>query len=198
MSPAALLDDFSGTPAPLKQKLRELFEVAGPLLHETDDAERAAEGNDTIRGLSLRKRRARGRTVPALRTAATRDMRTEDDAEPREVDIPSEFAAATMAFEVRGESMVGEGIRSLDIVFAREPKNLDDASGEIVVCLVEGYRHLKRLEFRKGKIRLLSAARGHKIWTFDPRSHDLRVLGIVIGRSGPVGRAGGHRRHSSD
>lgn len=128
------------------------------------------------------------RTVPLLRVAATPDNETYDDeSEPRRYEIPLQFYRPRVAaFEVIGDSMSGEGIMSGDVVFTRPPRT-DDA-GEIVVCSVDGFRHLKRLLYRSGKIELVSLAPKRSVWRFDPDAHDFQVLGVVTGRVGPIAR----------
>lgn len=128
------------------------------------------------------------RSVPLLRVAATPDNETyDDDPEPRRHEVPREFYRARVAaFEVVGDSMSGDGIVSGDVVFTRPPRHED--VGEIVVCRVDGFRHLKRLFYRGGKVELVSSAPKRNVWRFDPDTHDFEVIGIVTGRSGRVAR----------
>lgn len=134
--------------------------------------------------------RAEARQVTLLRVAATPDNETYDDeGEPRRYDVPAEFYRPHVAgFEVVGDSMHGDGIVSGDIVFTRPPRDEDDAHGEICVCRVDGYRHLKRLFYRRGKIELVSSAPKRRVWRFDPGAHEFEVLGIVTGRTGRLAR----------
>lgn len=131
----------------------------------------------------LAEARADARLVPLLRVAATPDNETyDDDGEARRCEVPAEFYRPRVAgFEVVGDSMQGDAIAAGDIVFTRPPRDEDDAAGEICVCRVDGYRHLKRVFYRGGKVELVSSAPKRKSWTFDPAPHDFEVLGIVTG-----------------
>lgn len=130
------------------------------------------------------------RVVTLLRVAATPDNETyDDDAEPRKCEVPREFHRPRVAgFEVVGDSMSGDGIVSGDIVFTRPPHDEVDAEGEICVCRIDGYRHLKRVFYRRGRVELVSSAPKRRIWRFDPQAHEFQVLGIVTGRMGRVAR----------
>ncbi|HEV7239134.1 MAG TPA: S24 family peptidase [Thermoanaerobaculia bacterium] len=130
------------------------------------------------------------RLVPLLRVAATPDNETyDDDPELREYEVPREYYRPQVAsFEVVGDSMSGDRIVSGDIVFTRTPRDEVDADGEIVVCRVDGYRHLKRLLYRRRMIHLVSSAPKRRDWTFAPDDHDFEVLGIVVGFTARIAR----------
>ncbi|HVG23009.1 MAG TPA: S24 family peptidase [Thermoanaerobaculia bacterium] len=171
--PSAFLGDADALPAEFRQTLHDFVESARRYLHP--DRERA-ESDGT-------------RVVPLLRVAATPDNETYDDVEPRTCEVPAAFYTRhTMAFEVVGDSMSGDGIVSGDIVYTTPPKNEAEAYGEIVVAMINGYRHLKRLQYRRGRIHLVSSGRGHKSWKFQRDSRAFKILGIVTGRSGRVAR----------
>lgn len=142
------------------------------------------------RSAEMTDARAEARLVTLLRVAATPDNETyDDDPEPRRYEVPAEFHRPHVAgFEVVGDSMSGDGIVSGDIVFTRPPRDEVDVEGEIVVCRVDGYRHLKRLFYRQDGIELVSSAPKRRSWKLDPDSHSFEVLGLVTGRTGTIAR----------
>ncbi len=142
------------------------------------------------RSVETLEARPEARLVTLLRVAATPDNETyDDDPEPRQYEVPREFYRPHVAgFEVVGDSMSGDGIVSGDVVFTRPPRDEVDADGEIVVCRVDGYRHLKQLLHRGDKVHLVSSAPKRRSWVVAPEDHDFEVLGIVTGRTGPVAR----------
>lgn len=144
---------------------------------------------EPVRSREISEARADARLVTLLRVAATADNETyEDDPEPRRYEVPAEFYRPRVAgFQVVGDSMSGDGIVSGDVVFTR-PTSEEEAHGEICVCRVNGYRHLKRVFYREGKIELVSSAPKRRSWKLEAESHEFEVLGIVIGRTGRVAR----------
>ena len=63
------------------------------------------------------------------------------------------YAPGCFALRVRGDSMVGAGILSGDLVVVRPQQNADD--GQIVVARIEDEATVKRLRRRNGKIWLM-------------------------------------------
>lgn len=172
-APSAFLGDEGSIPVEYRQKVRDLATTVLQMF-EPETTQEETEGS---------------RVIPLLRVAATPDNETYDDDEPRTCEVPAEFYTRhVQAFEVVGNSMSGDGIVSGDIVYTRPPKHEADVYGEIVVATIGGYRHLKRLQSRRGKIHLVSSGRGHKSWKFERDSSAFEVLGIVTGRTGRIAR----------
>lgn len=166
--PSAFLGEKDAPTIELVQILRKLVQVAMPIVEPA--------GSRTIAEET--------RLVRLLRVAATPDNETyDDDPDPRLYALPRDYnKPETAAFEVVGDSMSGDSILSRDIVFTRPPRDLRDCQGEIVVCAVHGYRHLKRFRRRRNAIMLESTAPDRKVWELNLSERtSFQAIGIVIG-----------------
>ena len=173
--PSAFLGEKGAPAIELMQLLRKLVQVATPFVEPV--------GAETISQET--------RLVPLLRVAATPDNETyDDDAEPRLYALPHDYnKPETSAFEVVSNSMTGDAILSGDIVLTRPARDLKECDDEIVVCLVHGYRHLKRLHRKRGKILLESSAPVRKEWDLNQSERrSFRVFGIVLNATRRVAR----------
>ena len=173
--PSAFLGEKGAPTIELIEMLRQLVQVAMPFVEPTT-AQTITEAT---------------RLVPLLRVAATPDNETyDDDPEPRLYQLPHQYnKPETSAFEVVGNSMTGDAILSGDIVLTRPARDLRECDGEIVVCRVHGYRHLKRLHRKGGKIQLESSAPVRKQWHLNQSERtSFSVLGIVINTTRRIGR----------
>ena len=81
------------------------------------------------------------------------------------------------ALEVRGDSMVGAGIRDQDLVVVRQQPLAE--SGDIVVALLGEEATVKRLHIEDDRIELRPENTGHRLITVGPED-DLKILGKVV------------------
>ena len=109
----------------------------------------------------------------------------DDWREERDVEIPQQFAdrGATLVFRAEGESMTGEYIADGDLLYVVEEADARHARGRIIVCVVDGSRYVKRLDFAEPKIRLVSANERFSPMVFDENAVDWKLVGIVVGWS---------------
>jgi len=173
--PSAFLGEKNALSIELLQALRALVQIAMPVLRPA--------GSETTAGET--------RLVPLLRVAATPDNETyDDDHEPRLHALPHEYNGPdTAAFEVVGDSMIGEAILSGDVVFTRPARNLADYTDRIIVCAVQGYRHLKRLRRPRGKVVLESTEPAKNVWELNQGERaSFKAIGIVIGATRRLSR----------
>ena len=82
------------------------------------------------------------------------------------------------ALEVKGESMIGEGINNGDIVLIREQAQA--SNGQIVVALIDDQEATLKRFYKKGKIIELEAA-NPKFNTQKFSETQVRVQGLLIG-----------------
>ena len=82
------------------------------------------------------------------------------------------------ALEVKGESMIGEGINNGDIVLIREQAQA--SNGQIVVALIDDQEATLKRFYKKGKIIELEAA-NPKFSTQKFSEAQVRVQGLLIG-----------------
>ena len=68
--------------------------------------------------------------------------------------------AATFFVRVTGDSMIGKGIHSGDLLIV--DKSLDPKDGNIVIAVLDSELTVKQLEKRKGKLRLLPANKNYE------------------------------------
>lgn len=139
--------------------------------------------------------RRRGITVPAdpkriakrYRAAATPDRETfHDDDEAPEREIPAHYAGlgAKHVFKAEGDSMIGIGITSRDILFVRPEIDAGAANGKVVVCRVAGSEYVKILRLDRGRIHLVSANERYEPRVVDEEVDNFELIGVVVGRSG--------------
>ena len=93
------------------------------------------------------------------------------------------------ALEVRGDSMIGAGIRDQDLVVVREQPVAE--SGDIVVALLDQEATVKRLFIRDERIELRPENPTHRPMPIGP-DDGLRILGKV----GAVSRSGGDQSNA--
>jgi SOS-response transcriptional repressor LexA len=137
--------------------------------------------------LEIPPRRKASKARPAvLPAAATPDAVFYADAfELERRRIPRRYAQlrADAVFQVRGESMTGEGIHPTDILYVRRTPVVAEAVGKIVVCSVDGMPLVKRLRTRARKLILESAHEGIDPLVIDEDAASFRLIGIVVGWS---------------
>ena len=100
---------------------------------------------------------------------------------PENIDVPSQLRTAKRCYvlEVRGDSMIDEGILDGDWVVI---EHRDQAhNGEIVVALVDGEEAtLKRLEQKAGEVVLHPANESLEPMHFSPDR--IRIQGVLVGQ----------------
>lgn len=96
-----------------------------------------------------------------------------------EILVEGALAAQGRLFglRVRGESMLGAGIRHRDVVIVRQQPLAEH--GDIVVATVDGDATVKRLFLREGQIELRPENPKHRPITIGPDT-DLRIVGKVV------------------
>lgn len=82
------------------------------------------------------------------------------------------------AVRVRGDSMVGAGIRDGDIAILR--RGVEPRDGQIVAALVGGEVTLKRFRRREGRVELWPENPEYEPLVFEP-PEDLVILGVMVG-----------------
>jgi SOS-response transcriptional repressor LexA len=98
-------------------------------------------------------------------------------------------AGARAVFKVRGHSMLDMGITENDLLFVRpttRPK-----TGDVVICSLNGSAFVKEFERTKTGVRLVSHSDEYQPMEVS-EADDLRVFGIVVGRTGDL--TGNRRR----
>jgi hypothetical protein len=119
-------------------------------------------------------------------TAPRRDRPEPNAVAAGTVDIPHAFKirGARLAYEIAGDSMLGAGIADRDVVYVKPTRSQREASGRIVVCQFGGADYVRVLDVRAGRTRLLS--RNDRFPAIDVSEGELELIGIVVGRSGPL------------
>lgn len=104
------------------------------------------------------------------------------------VEIPRTYAArgARLVYEAAGDSMIGAGIADRDLLYVKPTRNVREASGRVVVCRLGDSEHVRVLDVRSGRIRLLSRSDRDAPLEIDDNT-SFELIGIVVGRSGPLG-----------
>lgn len=121
-----------------------------------------------------------------LAQVAKPDTRHQPNAMPALAEIPRNFAAggARLVYEASGDSMLGAGIADGDLLYVKPTRTMREANGHIVVCCVGGADYVRVLDVRAGRTRLLS--RGEREPAMEVSEDELELIGIVVGRTGPV------------
>jgi SOS-response transcriptional repressor LexA len=122
-----------------------------------------------------------------ITNAAQRRERRQPNAAPAGLaEIPRAFAArgARLVYEASGDSMLGAGIADRDLLYVKPSRSTREANGRIVICRVDGAEYVRVLDVRAGRTRLLS--RGDREPAMEVAEDELELIGIVIGRTGPV------------
>lgn len=150
----------------------------------------AALVTDTIGRVSRRRGvvAQNAKRAKRYRAAATPDRETYlDEWDLPEREIPTYYAqkGAKYVFKAEGDSMRDVGITDRDLLFVRPETDPRAAHGQVVVCRVGGFEYVKQLEFRRGRIRLLSANERYHPRVIE-EADEFELIGVVVGRSGDV------------
>jgi repressor LexA len=115
--------------------------------------------------------------VPLVGRVEAGDLQTAVESPEGHVLVETKRDAAELfALRVRGDSMVGAGILSGDVVVVRRQQRAQD--GDVVVALVDDQATVKVLRRRAGAVELQPANPAYAPIVPDPR--ELRILGKVI------------------
>jgi len=127
-------------------------------------------------------KRAASKTPNSVAAASPPARRRAND-----IEIPKRYVSlgATMVYRALGDSMIDAGIADGDLLFVKPEPDERTAHGHIVVCCLGGSEYTKQLEISAGRIRLLSRNPRYGAIEIDEDMDDFRLIGIVIGRSGP-------------
>lgn len=100
-------------------------------------------------------------------------------AEDCEYFSPINDTKADFCLRVRGDSMVGAGIKDGDIVFIRKQESVDD--GEIAAVLVEDEATLKRVYISDDAVTLISENPKYKPMVYTKKQcKNIRILGKAV------------------
>jgi SOS-response transcriptional repressor LexA len=105
----------------------------------------------------------------------------------REIEIPKPYASigATVVYRAIGDSMIDAGITEHDLLFVKPERDARAAHGRIVICRLNGAEYAKQLEVAGSHLRLLSRNPRYGTIEIDDDADDFRLIGVVVGRSGP-------------
>ncbi len=123
-----------------------------------------------------------------LSSSSSRRERPEPNADHAGgVEVPRAYAVrgARLVYEASGDSMIGAGIADRDLLFVKPTKSTREAAGRVVVCRVDNAVYARVLDVRAGRIRLLTRNERHPSIDVDASSQ-FELIGIVVGRSGPI------------
>lgn len=104
-----------------------------------------------------------------------------------EIPRPYVVRGARVAYDVAGDSMIGAGIADRDLVFVKPTRSTREAAGRVVVCRVDDSEYVRAFDLRAGRIRLLSRNDRYPPIELPEGSSRFELIGIVVGRSGPLG-----------
>ena len=116
-----------------------------------------------------------------LETSSRDDIKVEAVTDPHDVHVPDWLRSPGECYvlEVRGDSMIEEGILDGDWVVVEHRDHADD--GEIVVALIdEAEATLKRIE-RRGRRVVLHPANS-ALAPLEYESEQVRIQGVVVGQ----------------
>lgn len=115
--------------------------------------------------------------LPLLgKIAAGQPILAEEDCE---YFSPINDTKADFCLRVRGDSMVGAGIKDGDIVFIRKQESVDD--GEIAAVLVEDEATLKRVYISDDAVTLISENPKYKPMVYTKKQcKNIRILGKAV------------------
>jgi len=92
---------------------------------------------------------------------------------------PIDDTRADFCLKVKGDSMIGAGIKDGDIVFIRKQESVDD--GEIAAVLVEDEATLKRVYITNDAVTLISENPKYKPMVFTKKQcKNIRILGKAV------------------
>ena len=102
-------------------------------------------------------------------------------------DIPTAARAlgARLVLQVIDDSLRDAGVLDGDLILARPGSDPLECVGSLIACEFGGELWAKQLARAGGRLRLLS--RNERYAPIDVHPEDLNVLGVVVGRSGPIG-----------
>lgn len=104
---------------------------------------------------------------------------------PRAAHVAEQpFKHVQLILSAVGDSMVGDGIRPLDTIYAAAARSLDAVIGKIVACEVNGKVFVKRLVREHKHFFLASAHPRYRPIALTKSNFEL--LGLVVGRTGSV------------
>jgi repressor LexA len=98
-----------------------------------------------------------------------------------EIEVPSDMISGSgnyFALQVRGDSMINDGILENDFVIVKQQK--DAANGQIIVARIGNEATIKRIYKRKSHIELHSANEKYQPKIIQS-SQDFQILGIYCG-----------------
>lgn len=169
--------------------LREITEALGLSSHSSaqDYVEAlvrkgALERLPQHRGLRLveRSRAPAATSLPLVgRVAAGSPILAAENVEAQYALDPSLFPRADYLLRVVGSSMRDAGILDGDLIAVRRSAEADD--GRIVVARLDDEVTVKRLERRRGRVRLLPANPDFAPIEVDPHRHAFAVEGLYVG-----------------
>jgi repressor LexA len=169
--------------------LREITEALGLSSHSSaqDYVEAlvrkgALERLPQHRGLRLveRSRAPAATSLPLVgRVAAGSPILAAENVESQYALDPSLFPRADYLLRVVGSSMRDAGILDGDLIAVRRSAEADD--GRIVVARLDDEVTVKRLERRRGRVRLLPANPDFAPIEVDPQRHAFAIEGLYVG-----------------
>lgn len=114
----------------------------------------------------------------AGRVAAGRPIEAVEQTE--ELDVPASLlkGGENFALEVKGDSMIEDGIHDGDFVIVRKQETA--VRGETVVAVVDGEATVKRYYPKRGAIELHPANPSYHVIVVEPEQ-DFRIAGVVVG-----------------
>jgi repressor LexA len=125
-----------------------------------------------------------GQGTPAVRiplagyVAAGRPIEAIEQKE--EIDVPADLlkGGENFALEVRGDSMIDDGIHDGDVVIVRKQETAK--KGETIVAMVDGEATVKKYYPKRSSIELHPANPSYHTIVVTPEQ-DFRVAGVVVG-----------------
>ena len=122
-------------------------------------------------------KKERGTTLPLLgKIAAGQPILAEEECE---FFSPIDDTRADFCLRVRGDSMIGAGIKDGDIVFIRKQESVDD--GEIAAVLVDDEATLKRVYVTDDAVTLIAENPKYKPMVYTKKQcKNIRILGKAV------------------
>ena len=165
-SDAALAHDFHGLLA------RQLA---------TDATLKERRHREPAKGLRQRKRRAPHKVSRGLASGGPRETYPDVHHLPDETIPPDYYKrGARLAYEVDGDSMIGDGIMHGAVLYVRPTVDVAALDGKIAICKLKGSDYVKRIDTRSGQILLHSSNLKYDPIPVDEDADDFRLIGEVI------------------
>ena len=138
-----------------------------------------AKAKHQSRGLSLSEVESSAVRIPLLgRVAAGRPIEAIEHRRTLEVPPTLLRGGESFALEVRGDSMIDEGIREGDMVVVRRQQHADN--GQIVIAMLDGEATVKKFYWKDGEVELRPAnATMQPIYVNSGQG--FQILGVVVG-----------------